>query len=403
MATTGLAGFIALNRTFHEFTIEEGGGDDADLIRVPGQRDALHWPDLLREYRVILLSEAGSGKTMEVRHIARALRLEGKPAFFIRIEHVAHDFEDAFVEGSFEEFKTWATSGKEGWLLLDSVDEARLRDPNDFERAVSKLGRLVASVIQQAHIVITGRTTAWRPKTDLLLCWTAFPYQSVGETPDEGASTDKKRRIAINREARRTSVTDPFRIVALDDLHGPQIEAFLNSKGVQDSKAFRAAVDRKDAWSLTTRPLDLAELVDFWNQHQRIGSRLELMQSSISRRLDERDQDRADGRPIALERLRLGARLVAAAATLGQESAIRIPDGGDNPKGLAVREVLTDWDDIDCATLLSRPIFDEGIYGTVRFHHRSVREYLTAEWLHQVIINDGSRARIERLFFRSQY
>jgi hypothetical protein len=48
-------------------------------------------------------------------------------------------------------------------------------------------------------------------------------------------------------------------------------------------------------------------------------------------------------------------------------------------------------------------LVDEGICGTVRFHHRSVREYLTAEWLHELIIDDGSRARIEQLFFRSQY
>jgi hypothetical protein len=127
------------------------------------------------------------------------------------------------------------------------------------------------------------------------------------------------------------------------------------------------------------------------------------MQSNIARRLEERDQDRSEAHPIAIERLRLGARLVAAATTLGQESAIRVPDGADNAKGIAIREVLTDWDDIDCATLLARPIFDEGIYGTVRFHHRSVREYLTAEWLHALIVDEGSRARIEGLFFRSQY
>jgi hypothetical protein len=119
--------------------------------------------------------------------------------------------------------------------------------------------------------------------------------------------------------------------------------------------------------------------------------------------LEERDQDRSESRPIAIERLRVGARLVAAATTLVQESAIRVPDGSDNAKGIPIREVLSDWNDTDCATLLSRPIFDGGIYGTVRFHHRSVREYLTAEWLHSLIIDDGSRARIESLFFRSQY
>lgn len=401
--TSSLDEFIQLDRTFHELALQKGAGDDVDVTQLRGQRDALRWPNLLSEYRVILLSEAGSGKTEEVRNIARELRQEGKPAFFVRIEHVSQDFEDAFEEGSFEGLSAWAASGEEGWLLLDSVDEARLRDPKDFERAIRKLGRLLAPVLQQAHIVITGRTTAWRAKTDLLLCQTALPYRPAERAADEDASANEALGITTKNADARPNPAAPFRIVALDDLHGVQIDAFLCGKKVADPRAFRDGVDRRDAWSLTTRPQDLAELVEFWNDHQRIGSRLELMQNSIARRLEERDQGRAEARPIAIEKLRLGARLVAAATTLAQESAIRVPDGADNAKGLAIREVLTDWDDIDCATLLSRPIFDEGIYGTVRFHHRSVREYLTAEWLHALIVDEGSRARIESLFFRSQY
>ena len=46
------------------------------------------WPDLLEESRVVLLSEAGSGKTEEIRHVCRDLRLRGKCAFFLRIESI---------------------------------------------------------------------------------------------------------------------------------------------------------------------------------------------------------------------------------------------------------------------------------------------------------------------------
>src|SRR4029077_3109383 len=108
-------------------------------------------------------------------------------------------------------------------------------------------------------------------------------------------------------------------------------------------------------------------------------------------------------RPISVEKIRFGARLVAAAATLTQESSIRVPDGSENAKGIAVKDVLTDWNDTDCLTLLSRPIFDEGIYGTVRFHHRSVREFLTAKWFHRLLRDHASRTQIEGLLFKSQY
>lgn len=340
---------------------------------------------------------------MEIRNVARKLRKEGKAAFFVRIEYISRHFEDAFEEGSFEEFSAWAASGEEGWLLLDSVDEARLRDPKDFEYAIKNIGRRMALVLQQAHIVIAGRTTAWRAKTDLSLCKGELPYRPVEKIANEDASEGETQHIAIQTTDSSSNPNASFRIVALDDLHGDQIDTFLRGRGIQDPRAFSDAVDRKDAWLLTTRPQDLAELVEFWNDHQRIGSRIELMQSSIARRLEERNQDHSEARPIATEKLRHGARLIAAATTLCKHSAIRVPDGTNNSKGISVREILTDWDDIDCAALLSRPIFDEGIYGTVRFHHRSVREYLTAEWLSALIVNQGSRSRIENLFFRSQY
>lgn len=133
--------FIQLDRTFHELSQYARESDDVDLSHAFHVGNRLSWPDLLREYRVVLLSEAGSGKTEEIRNIAQKLRSEGKASFFIRLEHIPRDFEDAFEVGSFEQFERWLASGEEGWLFLDSVDEARLRSPGDFELAVRKLGR----------------------------------------------------------------------------------------------------------------------------------------------------------------------------------------------------------------------------------------------------------------------
>lgn len=104
-----------------------------------------------------------------------------------------------------------------------------------------------------------------------------------------------------------------------------------------------------------------------------------------------------------MERARFGARLLAAAATLAQEPTVQVPDGAANAKGISVQAVLPDWDERDQAALLSRPIFDEAIYGTVRFHHRSVREYLSAEWFAELLSRETSRRTIESLFFQQQY
>ncbi|MGX5830090.1 NACHT domain-containing protein [Mesorhizobium sp. 43Arga] len=395
--------FIELDRTFRDLAISDDEGDEAKMVRLWGRETPTHWADLLVEPRVIVLAEAGSGKTEEIRHICRRQRRDGKHAFFLRIEHVSEDFETSFEEGSPEEFEAWIVSAEPGWLFLDSIDEARLRDPKDFERAIRKIGRKIERILQQAHIIITGRTEAWRPTTDLLLCRSNLPWMVPATGTQNEPEFQGEYTLANDRTIKRPNVKEPFRIVTLEDLHGSQVDTFARAKGVVDLKAFRKAVDRAEAWSFTTRPLDLAETIEFWNDHQSIGSRLDLMTSSIAKRLEERDQDRADARPISIDRVREGARLIAAATTLCQESAIRVPDGHQNTKGLPIKDVLTDWNDQDCTILLSRPIFDPGIYGTVRFHHRSVREYLTAEWLNSLLVDEGSRAKIESLFFRKQY
>lgn len=400
---TGLVDdYIPLGRTFRELELDSGTEDDDGLSQLWGHHESLKWPALLSEHRVILLSEAGAGKTAEIRNTAQTLQKQGKPAFFIRIENIQHNFEDAFEVGGHAQFLEWCQSGEEGWLLLDSVDEARLRHPMDFELAIKKLGRLLKPVLSHTHIVITGRTTAWRAKTDLMLCQGNLPYQPATTIASTQPETEDQY-ITTKREVSQGDAATLFKIFALEDLHGDQITTFLLAKNVKDTKAFQSEVDRKDALFLTTRPQDLAELIEYWNTHLRIGSRFELMLNGIDRRLKERDQNRSEVYPITAKQLRKGAQLIAAATTLSQQSAIQVPDGTKNDKGIAVEDVLIDWDNVGCSTLLSRPIFDEGIYGTVRFHHRSVREYLTAEWLHELIKQDGSRERIERLLFRKQY
>jgi|CXWL01.1.fsa_nt_gi hypothetical protein len=402
--------FVQLGRTFHELDKHARESDPFDLNQAFVTGPRLSWEDLLKGFRTVILSEAGTGKTEEIRQTAKRLRAAGARAFFLRLEHIPHDFEDAFEIGTFDEFEQWLSSTDEVWLLLDSVDEARLRNPGDFERAVRKLGRRIQAANMRAHIVLTGRTSAWRAKTDLDLCGTHLPI--VPQTTRVSAPEPLKEPHLLgdsNGQSFGTEVSEQketpsgFRIVALDDLSTSQIEAFARARGVTDIKAFLDEIERADAESFTTRPQDLEELVEFWTKERRIGTRLELMRNSVQRRLEERDQNHRETYPLAAARAREGARLLAAASVLCRESTIQVPDGSHNNKGIAVQSVLSDWNDRDQRTLLSRPIFDEAIYGTIRFHHRSVREFLAAEWLAGLLERSASRRAVEALLFRIQY
>ena len=59
--------------------------------------------------------------------------------------------------------------------------------------------------------------------------------------------------------------------------------------------------------------------------------------------------------------------------------------------------ILTDWSAKEIETLLERPLFGFASYGRVRFHHRSVVEYLAAEQLLTLLISGMTRRGLNRL------
>jgi hypothetical protein len=400
--------FIELDRAFHELSEHAGKSDDVDLSQVFAVKSNLTWDDVLRIRRAVILSEAGSGKTQEIRHAAGRLRAEGKAAFFLRLELIPDDFDIAFEVGTPKDFQAWLDSDETGWLLLDSVDEARLRSPLDFERAIRRLGKLIELARGRTNIVLTGRTHAWRPKTDFDLCerHIGFPPQLRTASPEDIApepdSTDDFE-AEVETQKRDEAPNTRFRIIALDDLSREQVKVFATAKNVNDVTAFMNEIERVDAWSSTTRPQDLEDVIALWQDTGQIGTRLQIMLNSIDRRLTERDQLRGEAQPLSDERAREGAKLIAAAATLGQTQVIRVPDGASNTAGLPPKSILSGWGDDEIAALLSRPIFDDAIYGTVRFHHRSAREYLTAVWLKRLLDRPASRRAIEDLLFKNIY
>jgi len=384
---------IQLHRTFRELLSKEPADDRQTLY--PGSA-TLHLPALLDELRVVILSEGGSGKTEEIQHSTRKLRGQGKAAFFMRLEHVAHDFDSAFVEGDLEEFEKWLASPEPGWLLLDSVDESRLRSAQDFELAIRKVATRISKAKQRTHLLVTGRAAAWRPKSDLDLCNSLFPVANevtVGREDAEGGQTTDRAKPDKS----------PFKIVTLQDLSPEQIEIFAGAKGIADTKKFLDDIDRADAWSFTARPQDLIEVTEYWQDSGRIGSRLELMQNSVKRRLQETSQERIEARALSDEQALEGAQIIAGALMLTQVQNIRVPDAGKGVQGLDVRDLFKDWKPANLGALLQRPLFDQDIYSTVRFHHRSVKEYLAAQWFLKLLRQEVSRRKVEELFFREQY
>lgn len=170
-------GFVDLNRFF----VPIGKGEEANFSLGsawgPKYGGWLGWDVLLDYRRVVLLAEAGSGKTSEFRNRTAALSAQGKAAFFVRLEDLADDgFESAIDPQDVDVLDRWFGNGDagQGWFFLDSVDEARLNNKS-IERALRKLARSLGnSAHQRANIYISCRASDWKGAGRLSVGRTAF-------------------------------------------------------------------------------------------------------------------------------------------------------------------------------------------------------------------------------------
>jgi hypothetical protein len=85
------------------------------------------WEDLLQRRRVVILAEAGSGKTEEMKEHARCRTEAREFAFYATVQDVGHrGLSDALRPADRARFNAWLGADRIGWFFIDSVDEAKL-------------------------------------------------------------------------------------------------------------------------------------------------------------------------------------------------------------------------------------------------------------------------------------
>ena len=161
--------YFDLNRRFSAIPVVDDKVDPFSHRNFRGNATTVSWDDLLEKKRVVILAEAGAGKTEEMSAACRSIRKAGGRSFFIRLEHLVAVFDCSFDEGNVTEFDEWLQSQDEAWIFLDSVDEARLQGPQDFERAIRVFAAKIESAKTRSHIYISARESEWRPHADLKL------------------------------------------------------------------------------------------------------------------------------------------------------------------------------------------------------------------------------------------
>jgi len=357
--------------------------DQAELIRgiLSGSR-ATGWDDLLLHHRVVILADAGAGKTFEMRAQATALRNAGKRSFFLRIEDISDGLLSALDVGTGAEFEDWLAGTDDAYLFLDSVDEARLEHPRAFEKALRRVKDVLGGAHHRAHIYISSRPYAWRKDSDPALIERFFPF------PGGRQDGDRKNELFV---------------YWLAPLSPEAVRFYGTFRGASDIEGLIAAVERANLWSIAERPFDLEDILRKWERDRKLGTRLEMLRYGIDLRLAEIDPDRSDRQPLSAKQAIAGARQLAAAVSLTTMAGIRTSDGPHDDEGIAPHTLLPDWRHDDIKALLARALFNDAIYGMVRFRHREVRDLLSADWLLGLVKAGLPRQAIETLIFREQY
>lgn len=394
---------VHLDRTFSPLHATDKDAEDYDTQAFVEGRGPTDWAGVENSHRAVILAGAGIGKTHEMKRRAEEKREAGDAAFFIRIEDIDEDFELSFEVGDEEAFEAWLSSSDEAWFYLDSIDEARLDGPRMFEKAIRRFARKIKVAQHRAQIVISSRPYAWRSHTDRVMVQKHLPHTRQQTKVVEAVDVEELIEQGLEQVEETPEAQGELRVYVLNDLTETDIRVFAEARRVTDADVLVENIKRRNLFAVAARPFDLESIIEKWKQDGELGSRFDFLCFGIDKRLAEINPDRDRQQPLNHERARAGARHLAAAVILSGKSGIRVPDERPLQDGVDAAAVLGGWQPDDVHALLERGIFDDVIYGKVRFRHREVRELLAAEWLAELLRTGNSRRAIESLIFREKY
>ena len=409
--------FIDLERRFHVLTDAELEDVEA-LVSLSEDRFGPDegWSELLNYSRVILLAEAGAGKTVEMREQAKRLAGEGKFAFFAALESIDHEsVGDCLSPDEARRFEAWKENREApAWFFLDAVDELKLTK-GKLDRALLRLARDIDSNLHHAHIIISCRPSDWRPAVDLATVHSRLPVPERGGDVPSLSPGDVFMSALRSERVERTPVTcgeddlldlEAVQTVIMLPMNRTQIERFAEQSGVSDAPAFLEEITRQNAWTFADRPLDLANLIRIWASSGRLETRARQHDANVESKLKD-DPERPDSGVLSDTRARLGAERLALALFLTRTRTIRSPEQAPDIHRadgvLDPASILSDWTEAERQALLRRALFHPATYGRVRFHHRSIQEYLAARRLQALRDRSMSTKALFRLLFAERY
>lgn len=390
-----------IERTFKD--IPDGkinAADQQSFLVSLGWSRGYTWDDLLHSKRILIISEAGAGKTYECRKQSGRLWAAGEPAFFVELATLATEELRSLLDADEEtRLDAWLISQSEvATFFLDSIDELKLT-LGSFERALKRLKKCVGNQLHRARVVITTRPIPFDEQ--LVRSVLPVPPAPSSDSDEEAFAKIAMREHQEQHDNRSKNQSPDWRSVALMPLSDEQIIDFCRHQRVSDPDLLFEDLRRRNALEFARRPQDLIELCADWREHKRIRTHRDQVATNVRVKLLPRD-DRPEPAELSVDKAIEGASRLALAVQMTRRLTIRhsaASDAVDEEAALDPAIILSDWQPNQRKALLERPLFGFASYGRVRFHHRSVAEYLAAERL-MVLRRHGMPFRaLKRLLF----
>jgi hypothetical protein len=311
-----------IKRTFQ--TIPDGKLGEADqqsfLVSLGWSRGTT-WDDLLRSRRVLMISEAGAGKTFECRAQAQRLWEAGEPSFFVELAALAtEDLRSLLGEDEEVRLDAWLSSQSDvATFFLDSIDELKLT-LGSFERALKRFKKDIGNRLLRARIIITTRPIPFDEK--LVRQLLPIPPAPSSEPSEEKFAKIAMREHREQRKGKNGDAAPDWRSVALMPLSDEQIIEFARDQGVVEPDRLFEDLQRRNAQEFARRPQDLIEICADWRVHKHIRTHHDQVSTNVRVKLLPRD-DRPGPAELSVDKAIEGASRLALAMQLTRRLTIR--------------------------------------------------------------------------------
>ncbi|MCU6421259.1 NACHT domain-containing protein [Klebsiella aerogenes] len=355
--------------------------------------NTIDWNELLKYSRAVILADAGAGKTREMQEQVKRLKQDGHFAFFIPLEALTDEsITELLIPADLTQFEQWQNGSDNAYFFLDAVDELKLKG-DKFEKALRKIQQQLKDNASRCKLFISCRPKDWS-NFDLSAIEQWFPACVQESIPasiyekkngqelliDIVSEWDKQPQESFDLIKGNEQQTNYNQVNCfyMRHLSNKQIRNFVEKYQTEKIDNFLQRIHELNAEIFAGRPQDLIYLIEYWNTHQQFDSMLLLYEADIRNKISE-TANRSELVLKSSSEIRTAVEKLALAISMTRKRTISIAERpSSTPDSLDPARVLPDWSSKEINSLLRLAIFDPATYERVRFHHRSVQEYLAA-------------------------